>query len=239
VKRLTLAIALWGIGLPAAAQQAPDEGEPTDASLPPELDVTADEEAAPDDGDDEGAPDDGDAIFVEPHDQLDAPRPTGPPSAPEGYSLRRTPRRANGLVHVDVLSIGERELTLHAHTLDELQEMTAQCTAPCVLELPRGRYRFEIDPRGGDPFDADGGAHYVSGDRMALQMSYDHRIGLRTMGWTFFGLSATALGLSAIGGIFGVLIFGLPIAAVLFIPALPLIFVRDSARVELAPLPLQ
>jgi len=180
-----------------------------------------------------------DETVVEPSAGTDLDAPDGPATVPEGYGVAPASPRRGDRVHLDVLQLGDRPLTLRVRALDVRQPEIDGCAAPCVLELEPGRYRFEIDPEGGGPRRADGDSFYVSGERVALQMSYDHRMGLRTLGWTFFHLAGTAVGLSAIGGFFSVLIIGLPIAVAFAIPALPLMLLNDSARVEIAPIPLR
>jgi len=159
-----------------------------------------------------------------------------PPPVPEDYGQTEArPERADH-VRVDALSWGERPLTLHV-----IDEPVGPCTAPCRLELSPGRYRLAVQPRGGGPRDADGDPLLLQEGRVAVQMTYDHRIGLRSLGWVFVCFALSALGATA--PFFGVgtanvfTIVGVPIAAGFLIPAVPLIFLEDSARVEITPLP--
>lgn len=175
-----------------------------------------------------------DTIF-EPAEELTDP--TGPLSTPEGYgdltlpqlSPRTTP---TGRVRVDVLGWGPRRLTLHAQPAGPDVGTTERCTAPCRLNLEPGRYLLSVQPHGAGPRRADDQPVWISGGHLAVQMSYDHRVGLRSLGWTFLMMGLSAFAVSWVGGLFGALIIGLPIAAAFMIPAAPLIFLEDSARVQ-------
>lgn len=170
-------------------------------------------------------------------EELEAP--TTEPYQPPGYRLRSAPqeRAARTLVHV--LSWGEDELTLHGRPRGSREPYARLCTAPCSLRVDPGVYELAISPSGGGPRGADGPPITFGRERTAVQMHYDHRSGLRVLGWTFFSLGATALGLSIglgvwIGGWAPLIaaISGGPITAVMWIPWLVLAFLEDSARVQ-------
>jgi len=137
---------------------------------------------------------------------------------------------------VHVLPFGSEGLTLHLRATNQAPLMRDHCTAPCRLDLEPGRYELSVQPRGGGPRRADDQPVWISGDDVAIQASYDHRSGLRVLGWVFFSTGVSAFGLSLIGGIFTGLIIGLPIAAAFLIPFVPLAFLEDSARVQVVPL---
>lgn len=197
-----------------------------------------DEEAPPSEAPASEAPPD--VIFMEPSQDLDAP--TGPVTAPQGYGdltlpdvrPRSAPRRR---VRIEVLGWGDRPLTLHLRPLDTGEPLTDHCTAPCQLDLEPGRYQFAVQPRGASPRRADDQPIWISGGHTAIQMSYDHRVGLRSLGWTLLMTGLSGFAVSWYGGIIGALIGGLPVAIAFMIPAIPLIFLEDSARVQVDALP--
>lgn len=189
----------------------------------------------------EGPPAEGeDQIFEEPTDALDPP--SGPVTAPQGYGDLTLPdirprTTTSRRVRVDVLGWGDRPLTLHLRPLDTGTPITDHCTAPCQLDLEPGRYDLSVQPRGAGPRRADDQPVWISGQHTAIQMSYDHRLGLRALGWNLLMMGITGFAVSWIGGFFTALIIGAPIGAALIIPALPLIFLEDSARVQASDLP--
>ncbi|MBX3269077.1 MAG: hypothetical protein KF729_02380 [Sandaracinaceae bacterium] len=166
--------------------------------------------------------------------------PQGAVVAPQGYGdltvpvLRPRPTGRRATLYA--LSVGSaRPLTLHARRTDGGEDV--RCAAPCRLDVDYGRYVLSVQPRGGGPRAADDMPVWLEGDRLAVTMSYDNRGALRALGWAFFSGALTAFSLSWIGGIFAAVLIGTPIAAALLIPFLPLVFLNDSARVEVTPLP--
>lgn len=164
--------------------------------------------------------------------------PTAPLATPSGYGDLRIPElraRTDGRVRLDVVGWGRRALTLHLRP-DGEGTAPETCTAPCRRDVLPGRYRLAVQPSGAGPRDADDQPVWIGGPRTVIQLGYDHRVGLRSVGWTLFCMAITAFGLSWIGGLWSAAIIGAPIAAGLLIPAAPLIFLEDSARVEVTPI---
>ena len=167
--------------------------------------------------------------------------PAGPLVAPDGYGDPTLPplrarAPAGRRVSLYALRAGSsRPLTLHARRADG--GPTERCTAPCRLDVDQGRYVLSVEPRGGGPRTADDMPVRLEGDRLAVTMTYDHRVGLRSLGWTFFCLAVSAFAVSWVGGIFTALIIGAPLPEAFLIPFLPLVPLNDSARVEVTPLP--
>ena len=171
-------------------------------------------------------------------DVPEAPDASTEPDAPPGYGgAELRPAPAPDLVEVYVLPIDDDVLRLQYQRIGWGEEPSV-CDAPCRLLLAPDRYRLRVQPRSGGPRDADGGDDvYVSGARGVVQIDYDHRVGLRSLGWSFVCAALSAMAASFPVGIIWGLIVGTPIAAAFLIPAVPLIFLEDSARVRWTPLP--
>ena len=173
-----------------------------------------------------------DTIFVDPESYREAEVPEAPGSAatPEGYGA---PRPAASRLTVLGFGTPRLRLFLSATPSAPLHEF---CTAPCVSELMPGTYRFGVAPQRGGPRMADDQPMRIGRDSVAI-LHYDNRGGLRSVGWAFFSAAATTLALSTLGGVFGVLLVGVPLAAAFMIPFFAMAFLMDSARVEIATLP--
>lgn len=223
---------LWGgllLGLVVAAAPLGARAQSSEAEVP---EPVADEvEGSADDASE--TPSAGEALTA----------PELPTVPPEGYGDLRLPtlhpRREDGTgrVRAEVLAFHDGPLTLHIVDSDHDRPLTDHCTAPCRLDLEPGRYAFAIQNLDADPHLADDQPVWVSGTRVAIQMSYDHRIGLRSLGWNLVCWSITAFALSFIGGPIIALIIGLPLALGLAIPGVPLVLLQDSARVQVVALP--
>lgn len=162
--------------------------------------------------------------------------PTAVPYRARIYQRPRAPGAPlDTRVPVDVLSWGEDELTLHARPRGSDESYTALCAAPCRLRLEPGAYEIAISPSGGGPRAADEQWAHVYPEPTAIQIHYDHRSGLRVLGWVFFSLGITAQALSAIG-VWTALYIGLPLFSAFLIPFFVLAFLEDSAHVQVTPL---
>jgi len=139
---------------------------------------------------------------------------------------------------LDALGFGQRPLALHVERMDGDAPAVDHCVAPCQLDVSPGRYRLAIAPRGGGPRDADGGPVTLFGGRHAVQMTYDHRIGERSLGWTFLCMAlSVVVSIAPLQSEILMAVVAAPIGIALTIPALALIFLEDSARVQVTPLP--
>jgi len=167
-------------------------------------------------------------------------QPSAAPAPVEGYGTPPTLPVASGgdgRTELHVLDFDERRLTLHVAEGDGRDGDAFHCTAPCRLSLLPGRYRLSVQPEGGGPRVADDQPVWIGEGTQIAQLTYDHRSGLRVLGWVFFTVAAASLALSAIGGVFSALVIGAPIATAFLVPFFALSFLTDSARVQVSPLP--
>ena len=163
------------------------------------------------------------------------PRALSDPSGPEP-ARTVTPYELPRVDEVLVLPFAADHLVLHYRRASD-EPFRPVCTAPCRATLLQDRYQLAIAPPEHYPRIVGRAFEEIRpGD--VLQLHHQSRADVRTAGWIVLTGAATALAGSAASlNLLILLIIGVPIAAFLFVIALPMVAMMDHASVEIRPIP--